>query len=202
MPAAKIGATAAVSRRTLIGAGSAAALVGGLSPYEPAASERREVTRSDPSLRDPADRRLSHAFCRNAAGFHRAAVGSRASLPEGSFHFLAIAIELSLKAYLLHRGVSDDWNRIHIRHDLHKALDCARRAGFRRVPGGLPDLASSLTPPMSATLSAGAAPAVLVSQPFPEACETVGGLLRGVTAQIDQETVTEAWRLCPEGSDA
>ena len=203
MPDSRGKAAAAISRRTLIGAGSAATLIGGLSPYEPAASGCREVTRSDRSIREPADRSLSLAFHRNAAGFHHAAFGSQASFPEGSFYALAIAIELSLKAYLLHRGVSDDWNRIHIGHDLRKALDCARRAGFRGVPG-LPELASSLTPYYERHASARSAPAIRISQPFSEACETVGGLLRGVAAQIDQETATEAWmgRLCLEGSRA
>ena len=143
-------------------------------------------------------------FRRNAAGFHRAAVGSQASFPEGSFHSLAIAIELSLKAYLLHRGVSDDWNRIHIRHDLRKAVDCARRAGLRRVPGGLPDLASSLTPYYERHAFGRGGPAILVSQPIPQACDTVGGLLRGVAVQIDQETATDDWLrlLGLEGSHA
>ena len=203
MPDSKGKAAAAISRRALVWAGSAA-VVGGLGPYDPAASERREVTRSDRSDREPADRRLSLAFRRNAAGFHRAAVGSQASFPEGSFHSLAIAIELSLKAYLLHRGVSDGWNRIHIGHDLRKALDCARRAGFRRVPGGLPDLASSLTPYYERHAFGRSASVILAAQPLPEACEAVGGLLRGVTDQIDQETATDDWlrRLFLEGSHA
>ncbi|WP_376853485.1 hypothetical protein [Brevundimonas faecalis] len=58
----------------------------------------------------------------------------------------AIAIELGLKAYLLHRGFSDDWNRIHLRHDLKKALRCARLAGLRDLPVGLAELAAVLGP--------------------------------------------------------
>lgn len=58
----------------------------------------------------------------------------------------AIAIELGLKAYLLHRGFSDDWNRVHLRHDLKKALRCAQMAGLRDVPDGLAELAAVLGP--------------------------------------------------------
>jgi len=58
----------------------------------------------------------------------------------------AIAIELALKAYLLHRAFSDDWNRIHLRHDLKKALRCARLAGLQDVPDRLAELAAVLGP--------------------------------------------------------
>jgi hypothetical protein len=75
------------------------------------------------------DRHLTTTFIRNARGFLEGAEDGR--FPEITRYFLAIAIELSLKAYLLHRGISDDWNRIHIRHDLRKAL-----AVFRRPMGG------------------------------------------------------------------
>ncbi|MEJ6789121.1 hypothetical protein BrevBR_06180 [Brevundimonas sp. BR2-1] len=63
-----------------------------------------------------------------------------------SAYATAIAIELGLKAYLLHRGFSDDWNRIHLRHDLKKALRCARLAGLRDLPVGLAELAAVLGP--------------------------------------------------------
>jgi hypothetical protein len=58
----------------------------------------------------------------------------------------AIAIELGLKAYLLHRGFSDDWNRTHLRHDLKKALRCARLIGLREVPDALDELSAVLGP--------------------------------------------------------
>ena len=59
--------------------------------------------------------------------------------PEGARYFLAIAIELALKAYLLDRGISDDWNRVYLRHDLVKVLRFARRAGFTDAPAKLLD---------------------------------------------------------------
>ncbi len=58
----------------------------------------------------------------------------------------AIAIELGLKAYLLHRGLSDDWNRAHLRHDLTKALRCVRMLGLRGIPHGIAGLAAVLGP--------------------------------------------------------
>ena len=198
MPDSKGKAAAAISRRALVWAGSAA-VVGGLGPYGPAASE---VTRSDRSDREPADRRLSLAFRRNAAGFHRAAVGSQASFPEASFHSLAIAIDLSLKAYLLHRGVSDDWNRIHIRHDLRKALDCARRAGLCRVPGGLPYLTCCLTPYYERHAFSRSVPEVMSPRLLPQACETVRGLLWGVGDQIHYEAAINDLRTRPLGEEA
>lgn len=94
----------------------------------------------------PPERSLAFAFIRNARTFHAMAwteldrSGARSSYPS------AIAIELGLKAYLLHRGFSDDWNRIHLRHDLMKALRCARLAGLRDVPDGLVELAAVLGP--------------------------------------------------------
>ncbi len=63
-----------------------------------------------------------------------------------SAYHAAIAIELGLKAYLLHRGLSDDWNRVHFRHDLTKALRCVRMLGFRNVPDGIAELAAVLGP--------------------------------------------------------
>lgn len=71
-----------------------------------------------------------------------------ASDPNGGSraYSLAVAIELSLKAYLLHRGITDDWNRLHLRHDLNKALRCARIAGLYDMPEGLRELAGALSP--------------------------------------------------------
>ena len=97
-------------------------------------------------MRCPPDRRLAVAFARNARAFHAMAwtesdrSGARSAYPS------AIAIELGLKAYLLHRGFSDDWNRIHLRHDLKRALRCARLAGLRDLPVGLAELAAVLGP--------------------------------------------------------
>lgn len=96
--------------------------------------------------RRPPDYPLAAAFLRNARTFHAMAwtepdrSGWRSAYPS------AIAIELGLKAYLLHRGFSDDWNRVHLRHDLKKALRCARLAGLRDVPDGVAELATILGP--------------------------------------------------------
>lgn len=92
------------------------------------------------------DRCLARAFAHNARAFHAMAwtdddrVGSR-----WAYHS-AIAIELGLKAYLLNRGLSDDWNRVHLRHDLTKALRCVRMLGFQGVPDGIAELAAVLGP--------------------------------------------------------
>lgn len=92
------------------------------------------------------DRCLGAALVGNARSFHSMAqaasdpnVGSRA-------YFLAIGIELALKAFLLHRGITDEWSRLHLRHDLNKALRCARMAGLRDIPAGLRELAGALSP--------------------------------------------------------
>lgn len=47
---------------------------------------------------------------------------------------------------LLHRGFSDDWTRVWLRHDLSKALRCVRMLGFEAVPGGIAELAAVLGP--------------------------------------------------------
>jgi hypothetical protein len=104
------------------------------------------MTRRAPRRRDGADRPLAATFRRNAASFLLSAEHALERHPEGTRYHLAIAIELALKAYLLDRGVADDWNRVHLRHDLVKALKSARRAGFRAQPTGLADLAALLSP--------------------------------------------------------
>lgn len=90
------------------------------------------------------DRRLAKAFARNARAFHAMAWTDDDRVGSRSAYHSAIAIELGLKAYLLHRGFSDDWNRTHLRHDLSKALRFARMAGFRAVPDGIAELAAVL----------------------------------------------------------
>lgn len=189
----KIRAASAVSRRTLIAGGSATALVGALSGHGLAAALTCETHRADHRRQGGVDRRLSLVFRRNAHGFHRAAVDYQAGFPANTLYFLAIAIELSLKAYLLHRGVSDDWSRVHIGHDLVKALACAQRAGLRRAPGDLPDLASRLTPYYERHAIGRGAPDIMPSRQLPHACETVRSLLHGVAAQIDHEAVSDPW---------
>lgn len=94
----------------------------------------------------PPERSLAVAFVRNARTFHAMAWTEPDRSGVRSAYTSAIAIELGLKAYLLHRGFSDDWNRIHLRHDLEKALRCARLAGLRDLPVGLAELAAVLGP--------------------------------------------------------
>lgn len=94
----------------------------------------------------PPERSLAVAFVRNARTFHAMAWTEPDRSRARSAYASAIAIELGLKAYLLHRGFSDDWNRIHLRHDLKKALRCARLAGLRDLPVGLAELAAVLGP--------------------------------------------------------
>src|SRR3546814_15155532 len=70
----------------------------------------------------------------NASGFACGASASVGIAPASAAHSLAIAIELSLKAYLMKAGYADDWNRVHIRHDLEKALALATEAGLSGLP--------------------------------------------------------------------
>ncbi len=59
---------------------------------------------------------------------------------------MAISLELALKGHLLDRGISDDWNRTYLRHDLVKALRAVRRLGVGEVSSELVPLAAMLTP--------------------------------------------------------
>ena len=194
MPATEVGVAAVINRRTLVGAGSAALAVSGCGAYGSTAGERREI---NGSTQRAASRRLSLVFCRHAAGFYRAALVHQVRFPETSLHSLAIAIELSLKGYLLHRGVSDDWNRTHLRHDLRKALVYAQRVGLGHAPDGLAGLATWLTPYYERH-------AIGWPAPLPLAYVIVGDLLRGVAGQIHQETANDVWtaRLQLERGDA
>ena len=145
------------------------------------------MSRRAPRRRGGADWLLAHAFRRNAAGFHEAAEAALHHHQEVTRYFLAIAIELALKAYLLERGISDNWNRIHIRHDLTKALKCARRAGFNGAPERLPALAALLGPYYEVHAISAMAPDAIASVYWPEACDTVRDLIAAVSAAIDRE---------------
>lgn len=92
---------------------------------------------------DPA---LIDIFMENATGFARGAAGSVGIAPASAAHALAIAIELSLKAFLMRAGYADDWNRRHIRHDLEKVLALATEAGRSGLPLELPVLIAALSP--------------------------------------------------------
>jgi hypothetical protein len=95
--------------------------------------------------REP-DKALARAFVRNARTFHEAGQMAWDRKGASSAYNLAIAIELGLKAYLLHRGITDQWNRIHLRHDLTKALRCARMAGLKDIPEGIAQMVEVLSP--------------------------------------------------------
>jgi len=104
---------------------------------------------------------LIDIFMENATGFARGASASVGIAPASAAHSLAIAIELSLKAYLMKAGYADDWNRVHIRHDLEKALALATEAGLSGLPLELPDLTdaeaeSALRKAVEAVLESGA----------------------------------------------
>lgn len=187
-----------LSRRTLIGAVTVT-IVCGLGS---AADDRPETNWARGAAGVASDRRLSPAFLRNAYGFYRAAVARQGRFPNDALYSLAIASELSLKAYLLHRGVSDDWNRIHIRHDLRRALAFAEAAGFRQAPGGLADLASSLTPFYERHAIHWRATEITVPADVPHACDTVRALLGGVAGQIDRETAKHSWMARPHWETA
>lgn len=131
------------------------------------------------------DRRLAQVLARNARAFKEMAQAGGSEINGSRPYFLAIAIELALKAYLLQRGITDDWNRIHLRHDLLKALRCARMAGLRHLPDGLPQLTAALSPLYaSGALSFGQGRPVLLMTPE-AADKVVGGLLSAVVAAID-----------------
>lgn len=136
------------------------------------------------------DRHLAVAFCENARSFHAMARDQRDRRGGTSAYYLAIAIELGLKAYLLHRGVTDQWNRVNIRHDLTKALKCVRRAGFKGVPEGIPQLAEALSPLYaSGVLSRGLAdPAFPLSADAAD--QTIDALLMMVEAIMGTERGT------------
>lgn len=144
------------------------------------------MTRRVPRRRDGADRPLAAAFRRNAAGFHRAAQAALEQHPEITRYYLAIAIELALKAYLLQRGVTDDWNRVYLRHDLSRALRCARRAGFSRAPPALADLAALLGPYYAGHAIAHMPEAAIASVCWPQACRTARDLIDAVADEADR----------------
>jgi hypothetical protein len=129
-----------VSRRTVLTGASAALVASGC-----ARAELDAIDREGGPTHDDGEADLSLAFLNNARGFYAAALAARGRFPRQIAQSLAIAVELALKSYLLHRGCSDDWNRVHIGHDLCKALSCAQRAGLHDVPPGLPMIAGLLS---------------------------------------------------------
>ncbi len=137
--------------------------------------------------RDGADRPLAATFRRNAAGFHKAAEEALPRHPEATRYFLAIAIELALKAHLLHRGISDNWNRVYLRHDLSKAQRFARRAGFKGTPAALPELAALLGPYYQVHAISQMPPEAVASVCWSQACTTVRDLIEAVVVAAGRE---------------
>lgn len=130
------------------------------------------------------DRHLAAPFCKNARSFHAMAGSQRDRHGGASPYYLTIAVELGLKSYLLHRGIADQWNRVHLRHDLSKALRCVRRAGLKDVPNGISELADLLGPLyVSGALSRGMATPVMPMVP-PGADLAIGELLTVVETII------------------
>ncbi len=81
------------------------------------------------------DQRMACLQFGNADRFLRCAEwASTRGSDDITYHSLAVAIELSLKSYLLAHVTDDDWNRVHIRHDLAKAVAYAERAGLDPSP--------------------------------------------------------------------
>lgn len=89
---------------------------------------------------------LAPTFFRNAEGFLQGAESTASAYPQAAGYSLAISLELALKGHLLDRGISDDWNRTYLRHDLVKALRAARRIGVGGLPSELAPVAALLTP--------------------------------------------------------
>jgi HEPN domain-containing protein len=130
------------------------------------------------------DRHLGRVFIRNAEGFFHGTDELLPLFPDNARHFMAIAVELALKAYLLHRGISDDWNRIHVRHDLTKALKSAKRAGFDGVSPRLATIAAALSPYYKTHTLPDMPAEVLASIDWVDAHRTIASLLAAVRAII------------------
>lgn len=137
------------------------------------------TSRSRQTYRD-----LAAAFCANARSFYEMARRQRNRHTGTSAYYLAIAIELGLKAYLLHRGITDRWNRVHLRHDLSKALRCVRRAGLKDIPDGISELADLVGPLYASGALSRGMPTPVMPMPPPVADLAVGELLTMVEAII------------------
>jgi hypothetical protein len=133
---------------------------------------------------------LAIAFVRNARGFHAMAWTDDDRVGAQSAYHSAIAIELGLKAYLLHRGFSDDWTRVWLRHDLSKAIRCVRMLGFEGVPDRVAELAAVLGPLYgSGALRTGIKPSL--PRPPEVADQAICELLSAVEAAIGIDSGTD-----------
>ncbi|MFZ4166971.1 hypothetical protein [Brevundimonas sp. NPDC058933] len=134
---------------------------------------------------------MAQVLAGNARAFREIAQAGNSEIDRFRAYYLAIAIELALKAYLLQCGITDDWNRIHLRHDLHKAMRCARMAGLHHLPDGLPQLVAALSPLYaSGALSFGQGKPVLLMTPE-AADKVISGLLSAVAAAMDDNGQAE-----------
>ncbi|KND61512.1 hypothetical protein BVER_04462c [Candidatus Burkholderia verschuerenii] len=73
---------------------------------------------------------VAAAFINNASGFAEATTMRAPDAIEARLEAASIAIELSLKAVILHQGGTDKQNRAEIGHDLTKAWHLASAYGF------------------------------------------------------------------------
>lgn len=136
------------------------------------------------------DRHLGRVFIRNAERFFSGTDEILPLFPDSARHFMAIAVELALKAYLLHRGISDDWNRIHVRHDLTKALKSATRAGFKGAPPGLAKIAVALSPYYKTHTLPQMPAEILESIDWMEAHQIIASLLAAVRVVIPRDAAS------------
>jgi len=145
------------------------------------------------------DRVLARPFLRNAEGFFRGTEELLPWFPDNALHFMAIATELALKAYLLSRGISDDWNRIHVRHDLSKALKSATRAGFKEGSPGLARVAAVLSPYYKSHSIPDMPAELAASIDWTAAHELISKLLRDVRVEVYRELarVRPEYLVCP-----
>ena len=139
------------------------------------------------------DRHLAPYFLCNAQGFLKGACMQVDTFPAGARYAMAIATELSLKAFLLHRGISDDWNRTHVRHDLVAATRCARRAGLR-TSARFEEIAGILSPYYRRHAIGDMADELVNSICWREACLTVEENLLIVEHQIGPELLRKVRR--------
>lgn len=134
------------------------------------------------------DHHLARSFAHNARAFHAMGWTDHDRVGTRSAYHSAIAIELALKAYLLHRGFSDDWNRVHLGHDLSKALRCVRMIGFRSVTDGIAELAAVLGPLYASGVLRSGTIRLDLSLPPDAADQVISDLLSAVEAAIGMES--------------
>ena len=145
------------------------------------------------------DRALARPFLRNAEGFFHGTDELLPLFPDNALHFMAIATELALKAYLLGRGISDDWNRIHVRHDLSNALKCAIRAGFKESSPRLAEVAAVLSPYYKSHSIPDMPAELAASIDWTVAHKLIATLLRDVRVEVHRELarVRPEYLVCP-----